>query len=59
MQGQTITFDQQLGTIHKLECIIFDEEGNREVKPFFLRIDSKFIMEINCRHSTEELTNLL
>jgi len=41
MQGQTTAFDQQLGTIHKLDCTIVDEEGNREVKPLFLLIDSK------------------
>ena len=41
MQGQTTAFDQQVGTIHKLDCTIVDEDGNREVKPLFLLIDSK------------------
>jgi hypothetical protein len=41
MQGQTTAFDQQLDTIHKLDCTIVDEDGNREVKPLFLLIDSK------------------
>ncbi len=41
MQGQTTAFDQQLSTIHKLDCTIFNEDGNTEVKPLFLLIDSK------------------
>ncbi len=45
MQGRKTAFDQQLGTIHKLDCTIVDEEGNIEVKPLFLLIDSKVYHE--------------
>jgi hypothetical protein len=41
MQEQGVAFDQQLGTIHKLDCTIINEDSNTEVKPLFLRIDSK------------------
>jgi len=41
MQEQGVAFDQQLGIIHKLDCTIVNEDGNTEVKPLFLLIDSK------------------
>jgi len=41
MQEQGVAFDQQLGTIHKFECTTVNEDGNTEVKPLFLLIDSK------------------
>ena len=41
MQEQGVAFDQELGTIRKLDCTIVNEDGNTEVKPLFLLIDSK------------------
>ena len=40
MQEQTSALDQQLGDIHKIDCTIVDENGNTEVKPLFLQIDT-------------------
>jgi hypothetical protein len=40
MQEQTSAPDQQLGDIHKIDCTIVDENGNTEVKPLFLQIDT-------------------
>jgi hypothetical protein len=34
-------FLQKLGLTHKFDCTIVDENGNTEVKPLFLLIDSK------------------
>jgi hypothetical protein len=59
MQGQTTAFDHQLGTIHKLDCTIVNEDGDTKVKPVFLLIDSKINPEIDCRHLPEELLNNL
>ena len=41
MQEQGVAFDQELGTIHKLDCTIVNEDGNTEVKPLFLLFDPK------------------
>ena len=59
MQEHGVAFDQQLGTIHKLDCTIVDEDGNTEVKPLFLLIDSEIDHGINCEYLTEELLNNL
>jgi hypothetical protein len=40
MQEQISAPDQQLGVIHKFDCTIVDENGNTEVKPLFLQIDT-------------------
>jgi hypothetical protein len=45
MQEQVIALDQQDGVIHKLDCTIVDEDGNTEVKPLFLQIDSEINRE--------------
>ena len=45
MQEQGVAFDQELGTIRKLDCTIVNEDGNTEVKPLFLLIDSKIYHE--------------
>jgi len=59
MQEQGVAFDQDLGTIHKLDCTIVNEDGNTEEKPVFLLIDSKIYPEIDCRYLPEELLNSL
>jgi hypothetical protein len=59
MQEQGVAYDQQLGTVHKLDCTIVNEDGDTEVKPVFLLIDSKIYPEIDCRHLPEELINNL
>jgi hypothetical protein len=59
MQEQGVAFDQELGTIHKLDCTIVNEDGNTEAKPVFLLIDSKTYPEIDCRHLPEEFLNSL
>ena len=59
MQEQGAAFDQELGTIHKLDCTIVNEDGNTEAKPVFLLIDSKIYPEIDYRHLPEELLNSL
>ena len=41
IQDQTAAIYLLLGVIHKLDCTIVDENGNTEVKPLFLQIDSK------------------
>ena len=40
IQEQTAALDQQLDVIHKFDCTIVDENGNTEVKPLFLQIDT-------------------
>jgi|GEM_PF-3150244 hypothetical protein len=57
IQEQISEFNQQLGFIHELRCIITDEEGNTEVKIRLSRWIQKLIMGINCRHLTEEWNN--
>ncbi len=59
MQEQGVAYDQELGIVHKLDCTIVNENGNTEVKPLFLLIDSKIYPEIDCRHLPEELLNNL
>jgi hypothetical protein len=59
MQEQGVAFDQELGTIRKLDCTIVNEDGNTEVKPLFLLIDSKIGHGVDCEYLTEELLNNL
>ena len=59
LQEQGVAFDQQLGTIHKFECTTVNEDGNTEVKPLFLLIDSKIGHGVDCEYLTEELLNNL
>ena len=59
IQEQISEFNQQLGFIHELRCIITDEDGNTEVKVRLSTWIQKLIMGINCRHLTEEWDNSL
>ena len=40
LQDQTAALDQPASNIYKLDCTIVDEDGNTEVKPLFLQIET-------------------
>ncbi len=40
LQDQTAALDQPATNMYKLDCTIVDEDGNTEVKPLFLQIET-------------------